>query len=163
MTTSHVQILSSDRGRWIVFQRRKYGSEDFNRKWEDYKFGFGDLKNDFWLGNEYLHLMTRGQPRELHIDLEDFDGNKAFAKYSSFRIRSEEENYRLEVDGYSGTAGDALDYAGQDIWIHNGQAFSTRDRDNDEWSGNCAVTYPGGWWFNDCFAANLNGNYFGKG
>ncbi|XP_052800830.1 angiopoietin-related protein 7-like [Mya arenaria] len=148
-----------DGGRWIVFQRRKYGSEDFDRAWEDYKLGFGDLKNDFWWGNEKLHLMTRGKSRELRIDLEDFDGNKAFAKYSSFRILSEEHNYKLEVDGYSGSAGDALNY---DSYIHNGQEFSTRDRDNDEWERNCAATYQGGWWFSACFRANLNGNYFEK-
>ncbi|XP_052800828.1 angiopoietin-1-like [Mya arenaria] len=152
-----------DGGGWIVFQRRKYGSEDFDRAWEDYKLGFGHLKNDFWWGNEKLHLMTRGKPRELRIDLEDFDGNEAFAKYSSFRILSEEHNYKLEVCGYSGSAGDALDYDGDDTWIHNGQEFSTRDKDNDKASGSCANIYEGGWWFNECFGAFLNGKYFING
>ncbi|XP_052784673.1 fibrinogen-like protein A [Mya arenaria] len=147
---------------WIVFQRRKYGSEDFNRSWEEYKLGFGDLNDDFWWGNEKLHHMTTGEPMELRIDLEDFNGNKAFAKYHSFRIRSEEHNYKLEVGGYSGSAGDALSDNVNDFWNHNGQEFSTRDRDNDNHLTNCAERFRGGWWFNACFAANLNGHCFGK-
>lgn len=38
-----------------------------------------------------------------------------------------------------------------------GMQFSTFYVDNDEYSGNCAATYLGGWWFNCCHAAYLNG------
>lgn len=35
-----------------------------------------------------------------------------------------------------------------------------RDRDNDKRSGsNCAVSYSGGWWHNDCFNAKLTGQH----
>jgi len=44
---------------------------------------------------------------------------------------------------------------------HNGQPFSTLDRDNDNYrQGNCGMYYKSGWWFDACFAANLNGKYF---
>jgi len=42
---------------------------------------------------------------ELRVDLEDFEGNSAYAKYSTFRVADEVEDYKLTVDGYSGTAG----------------------------------------------------------
>ena len=38
-------------------------------------------------------------------------------------------------------------------------AFTTRDRDNDKYSGNCAASYKGGWWYNLCHTVNLNGQY----
>ena len=44
---------------------------------------------------------------------------------------------------------------------HNGMQFTTIDVDNDLVSfGNCAVGDKyGGWWFNSCADANLNGLY----
>lgn len=37
--------------------------------------------------------------------------------------------------------------------------FSTRDRDNDRSYGySCAAASGSGWWYNLCFAANLNGH-----
>lgn len=33
-----------------VFQRRQNGLTDFFRKWADYRVGFGNLEDEFWLG-----------------------------------------------------------------------------------------------------------------
>lgn len=44
---------------------------------------------------------------------------------------------------------------------HRGSAFSTKDRDNDNYHGNCAAESKGpGWWFNRCVRATLNGFYY---
>ena len=37
--------------------------------------------------------------------------------------------------------------------------FSTQDVDNDLASSNCAQSYHGAWWFNNCFRSHLNGEY----
>ena len=59
----------------------------------------------------------------------------------------------FSVLSFLGTAGDSLSY-------HAGSAFSTKDRDNDKNSANCAVNNKGGWWFNSCVTASLNGFYY---
>jgi len=42
---------------------------------------------------------------------------------------------------------------------HLGDSFSTRDQDNDAYSGSCATTYKGAWWYDSCHESNLNGLY----
>ena len=42
-----------------VFQRRFNGNLDFSRNWIQYKFGFGDLDGDFWLGESSLLCWQR--------------------------------------------------------------------------------------------------------
>ena len=59
----------------------------------------------FNLGNNYLYMITSRQAKELRIDLEDFAGNKVYAKYSTFSVGSETEEYKLTVGGYIGDAG----------------------------------------------------------
>ena len=147
--------MRTDGGGWTVFQRRQDGSVDFYREWNDYKARFGQLTNEVWLGNDKIHRLTASRPSSLRVELEDWNGVRVYAKYGKFNISDEQAQYRLEVDSYSGTAGDSL------AW-HNNMAFTTKDRDNDEHrSKNCAVRWTGAWWYNSCVHSNLNGKYLG--
>ncbi|XP_052221749.1 fibroleukin-like [Dreissena polymorpha] len=136
----YCDVDSKNKG-WLVIQRRMNGSEDFNRSWADYKAGFGNVKGDFWLGNEFIYQLTKEKPRELRIDIEAFDGLKRYALYSAFSILSESRKYNLYVAGYNGDAGDSLE---RDHNNHNNQPFSTFDVDNDRSSTTCcACKYEG--------------------
>uniref|UniRef100_H2Y7P2 Fibrinogen C-terminal domain-containing protein n=1 Tax=Ciona savignyi TaxID=51511 RepID=H2Y7P2_CIOSA len=86
-------------GGWEVFQRRFNGREDFQRNWSDYKRGFGNKSQEFWLGLDTLHQMTYRRGCKLRIDMWDFDEDHAFAEYSAFSIEDENDMYRLHVGG----------------------------------------------------------------
>ncbi|XP_076805646.1 microfibril-associated glycoprotein 4-like [Clavelina lepadiformis] len=151
--TSGVEVYCEDG--WTVFQRRIDGTVSFQRGWDDYANGFGQVDGEFWLGLHNIHEMTRGGGCRLKIELWDFDGNQRHANYSSFSVDSAEKSYRLLISGYSGNAGDGMSY-------HNNKPFSAWDRDNDlHRTLNCASHYGGnqGWWFGDCLASSsaLNG------
>ncbi|XP_039286053.1 angiopoietin-2 [Nilaparvata lugens] len=145
-------------GGWTVIQRRDdlgEPRENFNRDWADYKNGFGDPGKEFWMGNENIYMLTNNEDYMLRIELEDFEGNKRYAQYSHFKIYSEAEYYKLEIDGYEGNAGDSLN----DPWYgSNNSPFSTYNRDNDRSSLNCASMLKGGWWWKSC-GRGLNGLY----
>lgn len=98
-------------------------------------------------------MLTNNEEYSLRVELEDFDGNKRYidnesgyeifsniflnidsiffhikyryAQYSHFKIYSEAEYYKLEIDGYEGNAGDSLN----DPWYgSNSSPFSTFNR-----------------------------------
>jgi len=82
------------------------GSVDFYRDWNNYKLGFGNLSGEFWLGNDNLVAALQAADNNvLRVDLESFDDETAYAKFSSFNVGDESTQYLLSVSGYSGTAG----------------------------------------------------------
>lgn len=132
---------------WTVIQRRVDNTVDFNRKWDEYKNGFGDLNGNLFIGLEKLYRMTNSQPHELYIHLNNFRGETRYAHYKNFSIGGEDELYSLKVLlDYSGDAGNALH-------LSRNMKFSTFDRDNDESFDNCAAARKGGWWYNQCARA----------
>lgn len=56
-------------------------------------------------GNDMLHKLTSLKTQELRADMERFNGEKAYAVYSRFSVGDETSKYKLEVQGYSGNAG----------------------------------------------------------
>ncbi len=48
---------------------------------------------------------------------------------------------------------------GDSLRYHNGQRFSTKDRDQDTYEDSCSVIYEGAWWYDHCHRSNLNGKY----
>ncbi|XP_060666863.1 fibrinogen-like protein 1 [Drosophila nasuta] len=139
---------------WTVIQRRRDGSITFNRNWTDYTIGFGDLRSEFFIGLQKLHLITQSQHHELYIFLQGFDEENRYAYYDHFLIGNETDDFKIVSLGlYKGTAGDALS-------SQKDMKFSTPDRDNDRSTGNCAKEFRSGWWYRKCYYCNLNGEYF---
>ena len=153
----------TDGGGWLVVQRRtSNGSISFHRNWNDYEMGFGSLTGELWYGLRALNCLTSSGNWELRIDFTFSNGTKAFMHYNHFKVGLATDNYRLSISGFTGiTPDDPFN-----TFNINKQQFTTYDKDNDPWGGNCAVnghgsTAPGGWWYKNCFYINLNYNYGG--
>jgi len=156
---------------WIIVHQRLGYTFDWTLTWAEYKAGFGSIDADFWLGLERVHLLTSSQPYRLRVEVQSRPRSRKrwySAEYWSFKIGDElNDKYRLELSGYSGDAGDALQYQGDKRgdrkfgkYYHNGMKFTTIDHDNDNRGvsnprPNCASVRGGGWWYNNCYAACL--------
>ncbi|KAL5018107.1 hypothetical protein ScPMuIL_003829 [Solemya velum] len=145
--------MVTDRGHWTVLQRRMNGNLLFMRGWEDYKSGFGSASEEYWIGNENIHLITNQGEYELRIDLADFDGNQTYVTYNTFSVDSESTYYQLTIGGFWGPeAGDSME---DNHFFY----FGTLEVDHDEYDGNCALLMTGAWLYADCGKSNLNGQY----
>ncbi|XP_035524710.1 microfibril-associated glycoprotein 4-like [Morone saxatilis] len=134
-----------------VFQRRMDGSVNFYRAWDQYKTGFGSAAGEYWLGLENLFHLTLRKKYEVLVDMEDFEGNKVFACYSSFSIDPESHGYRLHVSGFTdGGAGELVIAEVVFLIFRDSSLQSTFD---------CARSGLGEFWYNTCYRTNPNGVY----
>ena len=149
-------------GGWLVVQRRQDGSVDFNKNWVEYEDGFGSLIGEFWYGLRPLHCLTNQGQWEMRIDFTLTNGTKSYLSYSSFKVGPASSNYLLYISGYKGIA------SSDPFSTHslNSTPFTTKDKDNDNWSKNCAVHdvggNAGGWWYNQCSHVHFNHQYKSK-
>ncbi|PVD18277.1 hypothetical protein C0Q70_20826 [Pomacea canaliculata] len=97
-----------------------------------------------------LHILTSSRRVEMRVDLQAYDGTRAFVVYGNYTIGNSSTNYTFNYDTFQG------EDAGNSLLIHKGHEFATQDHGSN---AHCAVTYHGGWWFNDCLRSNLNGIY----
>ena len=81
-----------------------------------------------------------------------------------FSLTGFTDDYRLNVFGYTGTAGDSFSSSFNSYGNHrgvpqNGMKFTTFDKDNDVRDGyNCAKIHHGAWWYGKCSMANADLN-----
>ncbi|PIK36952.1 putative ficolin-2-like [Apostichopus japonicus] len=127
--------------------------------------GIYRIKPTGWTGSafEVYCNMTDGggwTRYRIRIDLVTREYNSYYGKFDFFRINDESDNYRLSGLGtYSGTVDERSSPDGKFLRYHLNHEFSTKERDNDAYSNNCAVSYHGAWWYDDCYDSNLNGDY----
>ena len=126
--------METNGGGWTVIQRRDdiQPREDFYRTWMEYALGFGNLEGEFWLGLDNIHALTDQTLNHIRFDLADFEGESRWAEYKFCYVHDRSLSYKMEVNGYSGDAGDSFSFT-------NGQQFSAKDKDLDSNDGNCAV------------------------
>ena len=109
------------------------GGVSFQRKWQEYKQGFGDYRTSFWAGNELIYQLTENQDMELMVILRDDAQVKHYAYYKTFHLSDEDNGYGLTIGQYSqeATLSPALpQVTNYQMEVHNGKNFSTWDRDS---------------------------------
>ena len=78
-----------------MFQRRRSTSTiSFDKSWQEYKNGFGDAGNDFWLGNDKLHRITKFGGYTIRLDIVVNSANK-FVEYDNFKTADENQKYLI--------------------------------------------------------------------
>ncbi|XP_075855068.1 angiopoietin-related protein 3 isoform X2 [Microcebus murinus] len=143
--------VEHDGSPWTLIQRRADGSQNFNETWENYKYGFGRLDGEFWLGLEKIYSIVKQSNYILRFELEDWKDNKYYIEYS-FHLGDHETNYTLHLVEITGNIHNALP-ENKDL------VFSTWDH-KAKGHFNCPESSSGGWWWHDvCGENNLNGKY----
>ncbi|KAM8787827.1 angiopoietin-related protein 3 isoform 2-T2 [Rhynchonycteris naso] len=143
--------VQRDGSSWTLIQHRKDGSQNFNETWENYKYGFGRLDGEFWLGLEKIYSIIKQSNYILRIELEDWKDSKHYIEYF-FNLGNHETNYKLHLVEITGNIPNALPQ-NKDL------VFSTWDH-RAKGHFNCSENYSGGWWWHDvCEENNLNGKY----
>jgi len=155
---------------WSVIQRRMNGKINFERGWDDYVRGFGSLDGEYWIGLQNIYHLTLQLKKkieetyyvkspQMRIDLEDWDGIKAFVEHKQFVLLSKDRNYAISINyPMYGTA-----VLGGRSTPLSRIAFSTFDADHDRSIANVALEYRSGWWFTLFPKSSLNGPYPQRG
>ncbi|KAK2146038.1 hypothetical protein LSH36_638g01004 [Paralvinella palmiformis] len=148
--------METDGGGWTVLMVRKDGSVDFNKDWQEYKLGFGSLDGEFWAGNELIHKLTSdGRTYTLRVDLINYANDARYAKYGSFSVGPESDNYTLLLNVF-----DTSSTLHNKFIYHSNCMFSTPSIDNDQnKNDHMSLTYQAPWWFCEINDIILTGSY----
>ncbi len=137
-------------GGWTrVMNKVDLSATAFNKSWQQYTVGFGDVHSNSWLGLENIRQLTNQQRMSIRIEMSNSRYDEYMIEYDLFFIGPASEKFNLTVGKKTfGSADDKFS-------SQNGAKFSTYDQDNDSDPGSCSNQYNGGWWFKSCYHACL--------
>ncbi len=109
-------------GAWTRIMNRIDDSIFFDKKFSEYKDGFGKIVENCWIGLNNLRtlVLQNNQKMSLRIQLLN-STSRSFIEYERFFIDTEENGYELTVE--KKIAGDLPD----SFSFHTGSKFSTVD------------------------------------
>jgi len=145
-------IAPKDANGWILLMQRDYRAKNSftAKKWNDYKNGFQEAGNAYWLGLQKMHEKTsKGKWEFAFVYQGGCKGQNPCVVYNDFKVDSENTNFKL----YFGPKVKSQPKTFLGLDYNNKMPFTTVDRENDAWStDNCAKYFGGGWWHGSgCF------------
>lgn len=90
-------------GGWMVILRRADGIESFERNYNEYEDGFGELDHDFFYGLRALHDLTAQTNWDMRIDFYEKSNDTEsidHVTYGSFKIGCKDQGYALHLDDF---------------------------------------------------------------
>ncbi|KAM9825770.1 fibrinogen C domain-containing protein 1-B-like isoform 2-T2 [Syngnathus typhle] len=150
--------MTSDGGGWTVFQRRKDGSVNFHRAWDQYRDGFGDITGEHWLGLRHLNALTGLGGYQFRVDAKTHNGHVCWTGYNNFSVglnslNPENDGYPLRMTGWDSRSKARIGY-------YAVMGFSTYDRDQDTNEEYNLANMKGAWWHNKYPTIQPNGIYY---
>ena len=125
-------------------QKRRDNSLSFYKLLNHYKQGFGDIQNNFWMGLDNIHKLTKNKPGRLKIYIEYFDGTTRVAIYEGFSVGDEASDYRLYFHYFTDSS--------------SGEGLVNETQFTMKWGGYYYYYYSG-WWYGNDVKSNLNGKH----
>ena len=133
----------------------------FQKTWLEYRNGFGNLTQYYWIGLENIRSFVTQQKMHLYFEMYNETNTRYYLTFGVFSIDPESNSYMLRLDNkVSGNLNATII-----IPYHNGSYFSTYDRDQN----GCAGIFLGGFWFKTCYwfcltcESTAYGQYFQNG
>ncbi|VDK59821.1 unnamed protein product [Anisakis simplex] len=133
------QMVHCDKD-WTIIQQRMDGAVRFNRTFEEYRWPFGNVDADHWIGNEYINALTQLCDCSIRFETWDVFGEYRLAIYHNFSVSDFDHLYRLSISNYDSNSSNLTDA----MSFHDGRRFSSLDRDEDTSSTHCARYYAAG-------------------
>lgn len=137
--------MTTAEGGWMVILRRADGiDENFERFYDEYEDGFGELNREFFYGLRALHDLTAQTNWVLRIDFYNKSNDtesSAHATYDSFKVGCRDEGYVLKLGRFHPSETTLSD----NLREFNEQQFVARIRDQPK--PTCLVgSNKGAWW-----------------
>lgn len=128
--------------KFMMVYRKLNNSTEFNRTFEQYASGFGDVgiprHKEFFVGLERLHLVTNRNPHELFIFMYP-SATRKLIRCDNFVLGSRSEGYMVKT--LNNCTGD-----GDSSILSQGLKFSTFDLDEESPDRNNEQKWGFGWW-----------------
>ena len=143
--------MTTAEGGWMVILRRADRMESFERFYDEYEDGFGELNHDFFYGLRALHDLTAQANWVLRIDFynqsNDTDSS-AHVTYDNFKVGCKNDGYKLQLGNFKPSESTLLD----NLREFEGQSFVARIRDEPLLPPCLNSGNSGAWWYiqNEC-------------
>ncbi|KFP83572.1 Fibrinogen-like A, partial [Acanthisitta chloris] len=77
--------ISREDGAWTVIQRNQRDTPvTWDESWSTYKYGFGNVRTEYWLGTEYIHQITKQKVYQVRFVIWNAENLMKYADYNLF-------------------------------------------------------------------------------